>query len=135
NILKRFREHAAHGLVDGRSQRRVRARAKMTSDVEHVVMSAWFSYPAAGHKAVWRKALEECDRLGLPLPGYHSVLNFLNRQPRDLKLLRAGNLETLNKEHKPVVRFTMSSRANERFQIDHSRLDIWVKDQVASDWL
>jgi putative transposase len=62
------------------------------------------------------------------------IKKFLKNRPLHDKLVREGKIEVWDKQARPVVRFNITSYANERWQVDHSRLDIWVREKVNSKW-
>ena len=128
NIIRRYRAEGYAGLVDKRVQANRRRRpSRMTAEVEQLVMRVWLSRPAAGPKAVWRAVVKELEASQKAHPSYVSVWRFLNKQKDDIKALRAGKLEVVRKTMRAVVRVQFESRANARFQIDHTQLDIWIK--------
>lgn len=134
-LLKRFKTQGYAGLIDGRIKaNRSRGPVKMTESVQRIVMRVWLSLPAAGPRAVWKVATKECEAAGLSCPGYDSVWRFLNSQRPDVKAMRGGKLELVRKQMRSVARVQLESRANARFQIDHTQLDVWVKVPVGDKW-
>ena len=126
-IVARVEKLGFDGLLDHRHGKHPRKAPVMTRDVQDIIFRAWMNAPAAKAKAIWSVVDGECERLGLPRPKYHSVWHYLDVRPEVEKLLRAGKLETIQKEHRSVVRFQMASRGNERFQFDHKHLRVWGK--------
>jgi transposase InsO family protein len=52
-----------------------------------------------------------------------------------MKMFREGREKEWYKQGRPVVRFQMAERANERWQLDHTRLDIWIRELVKDAWV
>jgi putative transposase len=129
-LRRRFALEGAAALVDRRLQPE-RTPHVLTAPVTELLLGLWSAHPAAGIKAIWRLALEQCDARGLPAPSYVQAWRFLSRRPPTEQALRAGDHDLLRRSLTPVVRFTLANRANERFQNDHQELPIWVRGCVA----
>jgi len=131
-LHKRFREQGTKGLLDRRFQNtNVQV---LTTDVKHIVLTWWYGRPAATTVSIWRKVAEACRQKGVPVPGYDAVRKFINSLPEADKLVRKGKLEEYDQQGKPTVRMVLTSYSNERWQVDHSRLDIWVREWVDGKW-
>jgi putative transposase len=131
-LVKRFREHGTKGLLDQRYNSL--ANLVMTSEVKHTTLTWWFARPAAPAAAIWKQVKKECEEKGLKAPGYHAVLEFLNSLPEADKLIRSGKLDEWNQQGRSTVRMILTVYSNERWQLDHSRLDIWVREWVIDHW-
>ncbi len=133
-MLRQYEKHGPAGLVDGRVSNRTE-KTVLTSEVKAVVLKWWSGRSSASIMAVWRLVRSECEEKGLPVPGYHSIYLYINSLPVPLQLLRSGKTKEWEKQGRPVVRFQMSKRSNERWQIDHTQLDIWVRDPTEDGWV
>ncbi len=129
-LKRRFDTLGAAALVDGRSTRTNECTV-LTTAVEDLLLAFWYAHPAARIKPLWRKVVAECETRGLPRPSYVQAWRFLSRRPRIEQALREGDRDTIRRSLTPVVRFTLSSRANERFQTDHQELSLWVRGVMA----
>ncbi len=93
-------------------------------------MEWWYGRPGAGPKEIWRKVVGECGKRNLPKPSYETVQKFILGQSESNKLVRGGKIRTWDKQGKPVVRYNITQYSNQRWQLDHTRLDIWVRVKV-----
>jgi len=132
-LYRRYQEQGASALVDRRWQRQTDV-VVYTPDLKNLTLAWYHARPAAGPLAIWKKLREECERTNRPVPGYDSVRKFLKALPAHHKLVRGGKFRTYNKQARPVVRFDVTQYGNQRWQIDHSRLDIWARRKVAGEW-
>ncbi len=131
-LYKRYKEQGVSGLLDGRI-RNGSGRKVLTDEVQDMILALWYSYPAAGPRAIWERLKEVCkDKISCPK--YDTVKKFLKARPTHDRLVRAGDIKVWDKQARPVVRFNITSYANERWQVDHSRLDIWVRVKVGDRW-
>lgn len=133
-MYQRYKEHGVAGLIDGRKRNKNPAPV-LTPEVRRVILGWWAARSAAGPKAIWKKAIEECREKGLPEPSYQSVWSYLDGLPEPWKLVRAGKLKTWDQQGRPVVRFQLAKHANERFQLDHTRLDLWARQWDGYRWV
>jgi len=129
-----YRLHGACGLLDKR-MRNKSARRLFTSEVESITLTFWYGRPAAGAKAVWELTKETCDERNIPCPGYDTIRKFLKNMPEHHKLVRAGKIRTWDKQGRSVIRYENTTRGNERWQADHSDLDIWIREKVDGKWV
>ncbi len=120
-------------MLDGRFSNENQNK-KLIFSVEKIILSWWYSRPAAGAKEIWRKVVEECKEKNIPAPSYESVQKLLKNQSEGNKLARSGKIKVWDKQGKPVVRFNLTSYSNQRWQIDHTRLDIWIRVWVKDHW-
>lgn len=130
-IYADYKKHGINGIIDGRLSNK--PLTLLTTEIENQILAVWYARPAAGHKAVWRDAKRRYDGTG-NFPGYETVKKFLAGQSEQNKLVRAGRIKIWNKQGRPVVEINNTQYSNQRWQIDHSRLDIWVKEFVDGEW-
>lgn len=131
-IYAAYKKHGINGIIDGRLSNK--PLTLLTTEIENQILAVWYARPAAGHKAVWRDAKRRYGGTGTNFPGYETVKKFLAGQSEQNKLVRAGRINIWNKQGRPVVEINNTQYSNQRWQIDHSRLDIWVKEFVDGEW-
>lgn len=132
-LCERYKFQGARGLLDGRLKNKSNRRL-FTDEVKQIVLSWWYARPGAGPKAIWEEVRKECSERQIPCPKYDVVKKFLQNQSPHDKLVRAGKIHIWDKEGRPVVRFNMTSRSNERWQVDHTRADIWIREKIGDRW-
>ena len=127
-LLKRFEQHGVRGLVDQRISNK-RQIELLTTILKKRVLAWWFARPAAGARAIWKELVKECTENNVRAPGYDTVKKYINSLPEAYKLFRQGKIGIHEWERSfcPVVRFNLTTYSNQRWQIDNSRLDIWVR--------
>lgn len=135
-LLKRFEQHGMRGIIDQRFSNK-RTQIVLTSALKKRVLAWWFSRPAAGPRAIWKEIVKECQEQGIKVPGYDVVKKYLKSQPEAFKLFRQGKLGVHDWERSfcPVVRFNLTTYSNQRWQLDNSRLDIWVRVKQSDEWI
>jgi putative transposase len=132
-LCKRFKAQGIVGLLDRRSQNGSNRRL-LTKEVEELTLALWYARPAAGAHAIWKELKKICAELGCTCPKYDVIKKFLKNRPAHDKLVREGKIRVWDKQARPVVRFNITSYANERWQVDHTRLDIWVRVKLGDRW-
>lgn len=140
-LCKRYEEHGPSGLLDGRSKNGS-DRKLLTEEIEEMALALWYARPAAGSKAIWEELQALCAEINRKdpakpesrCPKYDVIKKFLRNRPPHDKLVRKGKIEVWDKQSRPIVRFNLTSYSNERWQVDHSRLDIWVREKVNGKW-
>jgi putative transposase len=133
-LRQRYEKHGGAGLMDGRWANEKEADV-LTREVKDVILKWWHGRRAAGPKAVWEMVSAECRKENLPVPGYEIVKKYLASLPLPFHWAREGKIKMWDKQGRPVVRVDRSTTANERFQIDHTRLDIWVREWTGAAWV
>jgi putative transposase len=131
---QRFEEEGSRGLLDGRWLRQ--PERKVMTDRVQVIAKKWYAgRRAAGPSAIARKVREECRERGLPEPSEPAVRAFLDSLPEIEKLFLRNELDEWDQQGRPVVRVERARRANERWQIDHTTLDLWVRVRRGDEWV
>lgn len=133
-VYARYRKEGAKGLLDGRRSNK-NPNNVLTDEVKQLVRAWWYARPAAGPKAIWQQIKDECGQREICPPKYDSVKKFIKSFSAHDKLVRAGKIETWDKQFRPVARFNLTGYSNERWQIDHSRLDIWIRERTGDAWM
>lgn len=134
-LLKRYEQYEMRGLVDQRY--RNKRKSVLTAELKKRVLTWWFSRPAAGVRAIWKEIVKECKENKAQVPGYDVVKKYLNSLPEAYKLFRRGkfSIHEWERSYCPVVRFDLTTYSNERWQIDNTRLDIWVRVREGNRWI
>jgi putative transposase len=134
DLVRQYKDKGIAGLIDKRWLRKTEPTV-LTKPVQKIVLAWWFARPAAGPKAIWEQVVKECEKQKLKCPGYDSVKKFIEGLPENLKLIREGKIAVWDKQKRPVVRYESTTYSNERWQLDHSRLKIWVRVKVNGEWV
>ncbi len=128
-----YEKRGVAALLDGRYSNQNQDK-KLIPSVEKIILTWWYARRAAGAKEIWRKVLAECKKKNISAPAYKTVQKFLLKQSESDKLIRAGKMSVWDKQARPVVRFSLTNYSNQRWQIDHTRLDIWIRVWVKDHW-
>ena len=131
HLMRRYKENGYRGLIDGRWMRKTMEFA-LTPEVKKLALALYFTYPAAGNRAIWSELIKECHERQLPEPGESSVAKFINSLPEAYKMFRGGKpgIRRWEQSAAPVVRYENTVFANERWQADDSPLPIWVRVKI-----
>jgi transposase InsO family protein len=135
-IFRRFEQYGVSGIVDHRLGNNKKG-VLFTDDMKKRVLAWWFARPAAGPHVIWKQLVAECKERGLLVPGYDVVKKYIKSLPEAYKLFRQGKICVHEWERSfcPVVRFDLTTYSNQRWQIDNSRLDIWVRVWKDGRWV
>lgn len=133
-LKQKFQEEGTLGLVDKRWLRRPE-RNVMTERVQMIAKKWYAGRRAAGPSAIARKVRKECGKKGLPEPSESAVRAYLDGLSEVEKLFLRRELDVWDQQGRDVVRVERARRANERWQIDHTTLDIWVRVKRGDDWV
>jgi len=133
NLYRKYKQDGFKGLIDRRWLRETEATV-FTTDVKLRTLYWFFSRPAAGPRAIWKKVCEECEE-GKE-PSETVVKTYLSNLDEGLKLFRLGKVGIRKWEQTacPVIRYENTTYANELWQGDHGPLRIWVKVKVNGVW-
>lgn len=132
-LCRRFKTQGASGLLDRRAHNGSKRRLLRT-DIEEMTLALWYAHPAAGPKAIWDELLKTCAERNISCPKYDVIKKFLKGRPLHDQWVRQGKIGVWDKQARPVVRFNITSYSNERWQVDHTRLDIWVRVKEGDSW-
>lgn len=135
DLMQRYKKQGRRGLFDQRWFRQTEA-AILTPLVKKLAMAVYFKYPAAGPRAVSKELCKLCRERGLNEPSESTVYKFLASLPEAFKMFRLGAVGVRKWEQTaaPVVRYENTQFSNERWQGDHSPLQIWVRAKLGSEW-
>lgn len=135
NLYRQYQNRGLEALTDHRRSR-VHEAPVMTGEVKRLVLAWFFGRPSAGYRLIWKLVtIECCKREGIQPPSYSAVKKYLRSLPKYLNLVREGRIELWDKKGAPVVRFNLTTHANHRWQIDHSRLDLWIRVWDGGKWV
>jgi hypothetical protein len=132
-LYKRYKVQGVNGLLDKRMQNGSNRRL-LTAEIKEMILALWYAHPAAGPQAIWVELKKLCAAGKFTCPKYDTVKKFLKARPLHDKWVRKGEIRTWDKQARPIVHFNITSYANERWQVDHARLDIWVREKVGDKW-
>jgi putative transposase len=133
-LVRDYKKHGEAALVDQR-RNRTNAPRVLTPEVQKIALCWFFARPAAGYSLITKTVAIECDKREIPAPSYSAIKKFLRSLPQYFHLVRRGGIEAWDKEGKPVVRINITTYPNQRWQIDHSRLDIWIRIWDGEKWV
>lgn len=134
-LAARYKKEGYAGLIDKRWLRKPEKHA-LKPEVQRIALGFYFSYPAAGSRAIWSLLAKECEERQLPKPSESSIAKFLSSLPEAYKMFRGGKSGVRRWEQTaaPVVRYENTTYANERWQADDSPLPIWVRVKINGEW-
>lgn len=136
DLLSRYRKSGKLGLIDKRWFRENPTNV-LTNDLQKIVLYYFFTYTAAGPRAIWTAACRACKSKKLPLPSESTVRKYLDSLPEALKMLRGGRGGERKWRHEamPVRRYSNTSFGNDRWQADHTPLPIWIRVRFGKKWV
>lgn len=126
-LRARWRQHGESGLYDWRWVRDV--APQVSEAVRNMTITWYFTRRGAGPKVVHELVADSCAKDGLAPPSYAWVKLFLRSLPAGYKVARAGGIEAWTRAAAPVGVFSPTTYANEQWQIDNCRTDIWIRVQ------
>lgn len=135
DLMHRYRRDGRRGLFDQRWFRSPEPSV-LTSFIKKLLLALYFAWPAAGARAIWQALRKECLERKLEEPSESTVRKFLDSLPEAYKMFRHGKVGIRKWEQTsaPVVRYENTQFANERWQGDHSPLNIWVRAKMDGAW-
>lgn len=135
DLMRRYRKNGRRGLFDQRWFRSPEPSV-LTTLMKKLILALYFAWPAAGARAIWQELRRECIERKIEEPSESTVRKFLDSLPEAYKMFRRGKVGVRNWEQTaaPVVRYENTQFANERWQGDHSPLNIWVRSKVGGMW-
>lgn len=134
DLRAKYQEEGFTALLDNRWFR-THAPTVMTSEVRKRVMLEMSDRRAAGPTAIWTNVVEWCRKQGIEPPSCSSVKAFMaSLTPLEVAVIHDDE-EGFRRNLRPVTRFEMADYANDRFQMDHTQLDIWLRKKVDGEWV
>jgi putative transposase len=134
HLVQNYKKHGVAALLDHRRDRTNEARV-LTPAVKKIALCWFVARPAACYSLIAKTVAIECNKRGIPAPSYSAIKKYLRLLPEYFHLIRRGGIEAWDKEGKPVVRINITTYANQRWQMDHSRLDIWIRVRDGEKWV
>jgi len=127
-------------LHDQRAGREIHCMRKRTPRLREAIWSAALALRGANTKAtiaaLARQGKERLEGLpaeeqlslgGLAIPSYSTIWRELKSMPKELRLLRTGGKAEVTKHGAVVGKRQTGEAANVRWEIDHTRLDVWCR--------
>jgi transposase InsO family protein len=135
-LYKRYKEAGTQALMDGRWFIEHKNRV-LTTEVTKRLLEWYFARPAAGPNAIYLQIEKEAKTKGVKPPSYESVKKFFAKLPKSYKQFRQGKIgiREWSRQTRPVVRYDPTTFSNQRWQVDHKRLRIWVRVKVGELWV
>lgn len=162
-LYKRYKAEGKNALYDRRWYREPE-KSVLTAELKSLILGFYYSFPAAGAGSIHRlvvKAINELnseiekevgvqemeqngdDKLKsiptkrkLRIPAKITVWRFLNELPVEHKMARTpSGIKEFNKQATSHVRFENTKRSNERWQVDHTQLNIWIRVRRDEKWI
>lgn len=134
SLLKRYREEGFEAFVDKRWKRSFESPARPVK-LEKLVKVTIHDLPAAGPKALWEEVCRRCRERDWTEPSCSTVKRIVYDIPPIEMAHLKEDTEKLDKCLKPVHRVELAKFANDRFQIDHSMLDLWMRILIGATWV
>lgn len=135
DLMHRYKRDGQHGLFDRRWFRSTKTEV-LTFEVKKLALAVYFEFPAAGPRAVWKVLCRICRERNLVEPSESTIFKFLASQPEHFRMFRQGKpgVRKWEQTAAPVVRYENARFSNERWQGDHSPLQIWVRVRIGGEW-
>jgi transposase InsO family protein len=125
--------------LDGRARNRGRVRA-LVDEVKDLIMDEWFGRPAqpiaalhvrvAAQITQGNTARQAEGRALLPIPSYESVKKYIASLPAAARKARDRRaLGEYLKNERPMMTHEWATYGNEEWQIDHTIIDVWAREQ------
>ncbi len=135
-LIARYQKDGKSALIDKRWLRGNQATV-LTDETKKIILYYFFTYSAAGQRAVWKATCKICLERKLPCPSESSVKKYIDLLPQPLKMFRRGDPGERQWRHEalPVIRYENTSYGNQRWQADHTELPIWVRLRVDGKWM
>ena len=133
--LRRYRASGLRGLA--RRSRADRGRPRLPDLLRRLIEGLALQTPRRSIAAVRRLAAEVAAREGWPLPSYKQVRAVVRALDPGLRTLAHEGARAYNEAFDLLHRHE-AERPNERWQADHTLLDLWVRDEhgrPARPWL
>jgi putative transposase len=132
-LCSTYREKGVTALYDKRANNKS-FKVIFSEVIKEITLAWWYARPAAGSKEIHRLVEEECKALDLRCPKYDVIKKFLANQPLQHQLVRRGEIHVWDKQARPVSRINVTTYSNQRWQLDHTRLKIWIREAVDGKW-
>lgn len=124
-LRARWRRHGEAGLYDWRWVREV--EPQVSEAVRDLTLAWYLRRRGAGPKVVHELVAESCAERGLATPSYPWVTLFLRSLPAAYRVVREDGMEAYTRAAAPVAEYSPTTYANEQWQIDNCRTDVWIR--------
>lgn len=123
-LRKNYRKDGLLGLMDGRW---ANGSPRLPDEVRAITLHCYRRLRGAGPKAIAAEVERICTERKLPVPSEPWVKWFIGNLPRWVARVREGGMEAWERQDAPRVPYDRTRYANQDWQIDHCRADIWVR--------
>ena len=138
-LYQRYQTEGKHALFDRRWFRQTEATV-LTDSTKDLIMNLVMAYPV-GPRGIRRSIKRQIERLNksknpedaakaasLKLPAVATLHKYIDNLPEAVKKVRTERgFSEYKKQGAPYKRFENTTNANERWQLDHSWLKIWIR--------
>ena len=155
---REFRKYTRYGVARDRRADRTHARTVMTSTMQSLVYALWMKHRGAKAPGIQRlvrrylRVLEDrlaagepfdadaaivdeaTVRAGGPVPAVTTIRGFLRALPRVVHRQREGGMRELHRQERPVVPCRTAERANEEWEFDNCKLQLYVRVRRRGEW-
>ena len=125
---KRYKSDGLAGLVNKRRKDKGRRRV-ISLDAQRLIEALYLEHGHRSFRNVHRLIKAYAEKEGLPVPSYSMVRDICHALPQGIVCMAREGEQSWRNQFEPVLRFE-SSRPNECWQMDHSKLDILVLDDA-----
>lgn len=130
-----FREDNLLGLVP--KPRSDSGRHRLKEELRTLIEGVALCPPKRPTTLVHTEVVAEARRKGFRPPSYRQVLAIVNDIPDSLMSMAHEDTKTHKQKYDLLIRFEAQA-ANERWQVDHKHLDVWLEDgkgKAKKPWL
>jgi putative transposase len=141
-----FQRYQATGSVVNLRWTREVAPYVLTPLAQETILRYYNGRRSAGPKAVARmvqahlramiaEAEARGEEPGIAIPSVRAIADFIQHLPAPVKAARGGDFTLWKKQYKWANTLDDTDYANQKWQVDHTRLDIWIRAQTATgEW-
>jgi hypothetical protein len=147
-LYERYKESGKEAIPDKRWRRKTKETV-MTTYMKRLILNIYMAFPVPGPRGLRRLIAKEIARIAssenneaaldtplMNLPAVSTIHKFLTGLPEAVKLARtARGYREFQKQGAPYMRYENTSYANERWQVDHSELAIWIRVRRKGKWI
>ena len=124
--VSRYRTGLLLGLAPKR--RSDRGESRVRYELREFAVALALSKPRRTAASIAEEVAEEASRRGWKPPSYRQVLGIVNGIDPQLMELAHGGTKAHKQNYDLIVRFEAAA-PNERWQVDHKQLKVWLKDE------
>jgi putative transposase len=146
-LYKRYQAEGKQALIDWRWGRKPKTNV-LTAPIKKLILNLIMAFPAAGIRGIQRLIKNEVERLKnfenkesnsntkiLAVPAVSTIHKYYKSLPEAVKEARtARGFRKYKKQGAPYTRYENTRNANERWQVDHTELAIWIRVRRKGKW-